>query len=141
MIFIIFQTPTDHLISLFLAINMRDFNFPLPFFARHILVSQKIMTQTIYYNMRQFRNIIIDIISRIMFQYGNNFIISFISIQHPESADRAYTGNNIPMGNRTFCQYTNIQRVAISHYFLTLRLLHRILCHQIAAITLWNKTI
>ena len=125
----------------FFSVYPYDLNFFLPVFARHILISKEVMFQTINHNMGQFTDIVVTVIRSIVPQYRNNFVVCLITVEHTETSDRSYPGDNIAMSDRPFSQDTNIQRIAVSDNLGTVRLLHTVFCHQIPAVTLRNKTV
>ena len=68
--------------------------FTVPFLSRQILIGQEIMAQTLYYQMRQFADIVYIAIYGIVSEYRYDLIIRLSSVYHAEASYRLHRAGN-----------------------------------------------
>src|SRR5687768_4501875 len=94
------------------VIRMRDPD-PVGLVIRVKLVSHKIMEQPFNDAFGQLRDISKMSIHQVVLQYGDDLVVSFIVVQHPEAANRHTLKDEVVMRDGLFTQNTNIEWITI----------------------------
>ena len=137
--FVVVEAVPDDFVSFLAPVGMRNFDSSL--FARHIFIRQEVVFEPLGNDAGQFADVVVIAVRSVVFKYGDDFIVGFRAVQHPQSANGTCRGDDIAVRDIFFGQDADVERIAVAGDIFAFNLFHTMLGKRIATIALRDESV
>ena len=134
---VIFLRTTNNILGFATVVDMGDLGGR---FGRvgGFLICKKLVLQALDQRVRALIDITHIAVEGVVFEYGDDFIVGFIAVDHAQAADWNGLQQDIAVCKRSFGQYADIERVAVADDAIAARAFGAEAGYLLAAVGLWD---